>query len=99
MQYFVRKITCNYVLFASTALFTALMKDHPNTGVWIGLNDRSTFRKFTWTDGTDLDYTNWGAGQPDGQIYRPVSCLGSTWLIFSLINSRPSCPRGGGLKL
>ena len=32
---------------------------------WIGLNDRKKENAFAWTDGTKVDYTNWGKNQPD----------------------------------
>ena len=34
----------------------------------IGLNDVQAEGKFTWTDGSAVTYTNWGAGQPDNCV-------------------------------
>ncbi len=39
--------------------------------VWIGLTDIGAESKFHWVDGTTMDYTNWGWGQPDGNILLP----------------------------
>ena len=33
--------------------------------VWIGMSDSATEGTFTYTDGTDVDMTYWGSGQPD----------------------------------
>ena len=59
-----------------SALITSLMKNSPDLNVWIGLSDRGSFGKFHWTDESNLDYTNWAAGQPDGIATRPVSIGG-----------------------
>ena len=32
---------------------------------WIGANDLLLEGRFVWEDGTPLNYTNWGKGQPD----------------------------------
>ena len=32
---------------------------------WIGANDLETEGTFVWSDGTELDYTNWYPGQPN----------------------------------
>ncbi|XP_070535376.1 macrophage mannose receptor 1-like isoform X2 [Ptychodera flava] len=40
--------------------------------VWIGLSNAANRRKYRWTDGTTLTYTNWGKNQP--LIYR-ASCV------------------------
>ncbi|XP_043229343.1 lectin BRA-3-like [Amphibalanus amphitrite] len=32
---------------------------------WIGLNDLGAEGQFAWSDGADLDFTNWQPGQPD----------------------------------
>lgn len=39
---------------------------NPNTGVWLGLYAAVPKTKFLWTDRSPLDYTKWGAGEPDG---------------------------------
>ncbi|XP_038054237.1 alpha-N-acetylgalactosamine-specific lectin-like [Patiria miniata] len=33
--------------------------------VWIGLNDLANEGRFTWSDGTSLNYNGWRTGQPD----------------------------------
>ena len=33
--------------------------------VWFGLHDLTTEGTFEWSDGSAVDYTNWGDGQPD----------------------------------
>jgi DNA/RNA endonuclease G (NUC1) len=35
------------------------------TDFWTGLSAIDDDRKFGWTDGSDLDFTKWGKGQPD----------------------------------
>ena len=37
----------------------------PKTRPWIGLFDKNEKSQWTWVDGTDLSYSNWGQGQPD----------------------------------
>ena len=34
---------------------------------WIGLNDREKENAFAWTDGTKVDYTNWGKDEPNNR--------------------------------
>ncbi len=45
------------------------MKATQDVDVWIGLSDSGSSGKFHWTDGSNLDYTNWGPGQPDGVLF------------------------------
>ena len=33
--------------------------------LWIGLNSLSQAEGHSWTDGSPLDYTNWGDGEPN----------------------------------
>ena len=33
-------------------------------GMWIGLNDCNSNRKYTWQDSYELVITNWAKGQP-----------------------------------
>nr|XP_006820468.1 PREDICTED: brevican core protein-like [Saccoglossus kowalevskii] len=35
--------------------------------LWIGLNDRAWEGNWVWSDGDPIVYTNWNAGEPDGQ--------------------------------
>ncbi|XP_072020401.1 macrophage mannose receptor 1-like [Amphiura filiformis] len=51
------------------AALAVMMKAAPDVDVWIGLSDSGSSGKFHWTDGSNLDYTNWGAGQPDGVLF------------------------------
>ena len=32
---------------------------------WLGLNDQLTEGNFVWSDGSELDYTNWAGGEPN----------------------------------
>jgi hypothetical protein len=34
-------------------------------GCWIGLNDESSEGSYQWSDGSSVDYTNFGPGEPD----------------------------------
>ncbi|XP_072037146.1 galactose-specific lectin nattectin-like [Amphiura filiformis] len=36
-----------------------------NERVWIGLDDIAAEGDFTWSDGSHLNFTNWGSNQPD----------------------------------
>ena len=40
---------------------------------WIGLNDRKKENTFVWTDGTKVNYQNWGKKQPDN--YKNEDCV------------------------
>ena len=35
---------------------------------WIGLNDQFREGRYTWTDGTTVDFMNWDAGEPNNSI-------------------------------
>ncbi|XP_790560.4 macrophage mannose receptor 1 [Strongylocentrotus purpuratus] len=47
------------------AFLTAAM-EYEQQDVWIGLSNGQSNPNFTWTDGSSLNYTNWGREQPDG---------------------------------
>jgi len=36
-----------------------------STGAWLGLSDFLDEGKFSWTDGSDVSFTNWRPGQPN----------------------------------
>ncbi|CAH1248696.1 CSMD1 [Branchiostoma lanceolatum] len=40
----------------------------PNKDVWIGLTDQDVEGQFVWSDGTQLVYSNWAPGEPNGDI-------------------------------
>ncbi|XP_043214027.1 lectin BRA-3-like [Amphibalanus amphitrite] len=42
-----------------------IMQTYNYAETWIGLNDIDTEGQFVWSDGTDVDFTNWRPGQPD----------------------------------
>ena len=55
-----------------TAFLTAILKGL-NGDVWTGLStvgQLGTPKDFVWDGGKPLDYTNWGSGQPDGNMVR-----------------------------
>lgn len=39
-------------------------RGHWDAGMWIGLTDSNERGTFEWTDGTPLDYNNWGPSRP-----------------------------------
>ena len=43
-----------------------LIRDQPSSrkSFWIGMNDKTSARKFQWSDGTPVGYTNWRQGEP-----------------------------------
>ncbi|XP_061416055.1 macrophage mannose receptor 1-like [Lethenteron reissneri] len=43
--------------------------------LWIGLNDLAVDRYFLWSDGSDVRYTNWARGQPDGGAVLRQQCV------------------------
>lgn len=44
-------------------------------GMWIGLNDRQTESRFTWSDGSDVTYTRWNNGEPNSWLNRDEDCV------------------------
>jgi len=51
--------------FENNALSTLAATGNANANTWIGLNNmNSSPNMFSWTDGTNTMYTNWGSGQP-----------------------------------
>lgn len=44
-----------------------LVKPVAQKPVWIGLYDASKSGNWSWTDGTPLDFENWGSSQPDNE--------------------------------
>lgn len=42
--------------------------------VWFGLIISEADGQYEWTDGTKLDYTNWGVGQPYTQLLCSFIC-------------------------
>lgn len=34
--------------------------------IWIGLNDIQTENRFVWTDNSDVKFTFWNRGEPNG---------------------------------
>ena len=44
----------------------AKYKFQPSDTVWIGLKDMQSASYFTWSDETDVDYTNWNGDEPNG---------------------------------
>lgn len=68
-----------FCLFLS-AFLTAISKAFP-IDIWIGLYTDNMSQDYKWADGTALDYTAWGAGQPSGDPVRQ----GISSLILSVI--------------
>ncbi|KAH7714006.1 C-type lectin domain family 4 member M-like protein [Aphelenchoides avenae] len=44
-----------------------LIKPVAQKPVWIGLFDASKSGNWSWTDGTPLEFENWGSSQPDNE--------------------------------
>ena len=63
-----------------SAFLTAISKAFP-IDIWIGLYTDNMSEDYKWADGTALDYTAWGAGQPTGDPVRQ----GIPTLILSVI--------------
>lgn len=57
-----KQVGLHNVLFTS-----ADPNNEPYGGVWIGLNDVVTEGSFHWSDGSQLTYSKWAAGQPDNK--------------------------------
>ena len=55
-----------YILRAEQTFATSLMERGWNTDVWIGLSYDNTTSNFTWSDGTQVKWTNWAVGNPSG---------------------------------
>ncbi|XP_077998784.1 lectin BRA-3-like [Glandiceps talaboti] len=53
--------------------------------VWIGLNDKDWEGEFAWSDGSDVEYTNWANNAPDDKrgedctAYNPSLTTSSQW--------------------
>ncbi|XP_066483946.1 macrophage mannose receptor 1 [Tiliqua scincoides] len=52
---------------AFQAFFTTLLKS-VSTDAWIGLNDINWNKRFLWTDGSGVYYTNWATGSPRSNV-------------------------------
>ncbi|XP_067669202.1 perlucin-like protein [Haliotis asinina] len=53
--------------------------------IWIGLNDLIQEGSFRWTDGSALNFSNWGSGQPD---FKGIEqCTGLNYLSFGVWNN------------
>ncbi|KAH7708360.1 CLEC-50 protein [Aphelenchoides avenae] len=50
---------------AMESMLVNYFTDHYSGNYWIGLNYRSSFGRWVWTDRTSMNYTNWGRGQPN----------------------------------
>ncbi|KAH7718503.1 CLEC-50 protein [Aphelenchoides avenae] len=46
---------------------------------WIGFVDPEWDRTFTWLDGTKVNYSNWGPGQPDGALGQGLTGCVHLW--------------------
>lgn len=56
--------------------------------LFIGLNDIHVEGTFIWTDGTPIDYVNWGSGQPDNNTGNG-NWAGQQWGDIALRDSSP----------
>ena len=45
-----------------------IMGSYDYADSWIGLNDIEQEGQFTWSDGSDVDFTNWARQQPDNKF-------------------------------
>ena len=44
-------------------------------GVYIGLSDRQIESSFTWSDGSAVQYTNWGTNEPNHWMNKNEDCV------------------------
>ncbi|XP_065644833.1 macrophage mannose receptor 1-like isoform X3 [Hydra vulgaris] len=77
-----------------------------NTSIWIGLHDNKALRKFEWSDGTPLSYTNWKNMEPSNfggnehcvEIsnagWNDINCGNSLSYICKLKIVNVKCPNG-----
>ncbi|MBE7508495.1 MAG: VCBS repeat-containing protein [Planctomycetia bacterium] len=61
---------------------------YSDTRLFIGLNDMHVEGTFVWSDGTPVDYVNWGSGQPDNNTGNG-NWAGQQWGDIALRNSSP----------
>ncbi|XP_065672067.1 lithostathine-1-beta-like [Hydra vulgaris] len=77
-----------------------------STSIWIGLHDNEDLRKFEWSDGTPLSYTNWKIKEPnnlDGNEhcveisyggFNDIDCGRSFSFFCELKTMKFNCPDG-----
>ena len=50
-----------------SAIVVVLLKGKTKS-YWIGLTDREIRRQYRWVDNTEVTFTNWGPGEPNGGV-------------------------------
>lgn len=67
------------MLFCCFFLDLATLKVPYGLHTWIGFVDPEWDRTFTWLDGTKVNYSNWGPGQPDGALGQGLTGCVHLW--------------------
>ena len=57
--------------------------------IWIGLNDLTLQHSFDWTDGSEVDYTFWNAGEPNNYGDKGEDCVE----MYGNVSRWPTCGR------
>ncbi|XP_070535731.1 macrophage mannose receptor 1-like [Ptychodera flava] len=56
------------------SFLTSNLRDYTYS-MWIGLSDTLTKKKYRWQDGSEVDYTNWAQGEPNGERDNQEHCV------------------------
>ncbi|WKY03848.1 hypothetical protein Q1695_005085 [Nippostrongylus brasiliensis] len=74
--------------FENAMLAETAPSQNINTGFYLGLNS-VLGNGWSWIDGFNGSYTNWGTNQPDSTSQCSVELLNGTWISVNCATSRP----------